>query len=78
MDEAVSATDVKRKFSIILRGVLNGQSYVVMSQGRAVARIVPSAAPKNRAHAALLSRLERQPIVNAAGWTRDDAYQDER
>ncbi|CDX31804.1 conserved hypothetical protein [Mesorhizobium plurifarium] len=77
MNEAVSAGDVKRKFSTILREVLNGRSYVVMSQGRAIARIVPPATPESRSRTALLSRLERQPIVNAGHLARDNAYQGE-
>jgi antitoxin (DNA-binding transcriptional repressor) of toxin-antitoxin stability system len=54
---------------------------VVTSHGRPVARIVPA---DNRervvsgARAALLSRLDRQPVVNAGRWTRDELYEDER
>lgn len=73
MDETVSTTDIKRK----LRGALNGRSYLVMSQGRAIARIVPPATPTSHSRAALLSRLAQQPIVNTGSWTREDAYQDE-
>lgn len=81
MEEAVSAADANRKFSLILRSVREGNSYVVTSHGRPVARIVP--AGKNEgvassARAALLSRLERQPVVNAGRWTRDELYEDER
>ncbi|TIP01752.1 MAG: type II toxin-antitoxin system prevent-host-death family antitoxin, partial [Mesorhizobium sp.] len=42
MDEAVSAADANRRFSYILREVREGQSYVVTSHGRPVARIVPA------------------------------------
>jgi len=81
MEEAVSAADANRKFSLILRGVREGHSYVVTSHGRPVARIVPAA---NRdkavsgARAALLSRLERRPVVTTGRWTRDELYEDER
>jgi prevent-host-death family protein len=81
MEEAVSAADANRKFSLILRGVREGRSYVVTSHGRPVARIIPadkSASVASGARAALLSRLERQPIVNAGCWTRDELYEDER
>lgn len=81
MEEAVSAADANRKFSLILRGVRDGNSYVVTSHGRPVARIVPADKRENvlsGARAALLSRLERQPVVNAGGWTRDELYEDER
>ncbi|MGX8007919.1 type II toxin-antitoxin system Phd/YefM family antitoxin [Mesorhizobium sp. ORM8.1] len=81
MDEAVSAADANRKFSSILRGVRDGQSYVVTSHGRPVARIIP--AEKNggvasRSRATLLSRLERQPLIDAGRWTRDELYEDDR
>ncbi|TIT88154.1 MAG: type II toxin-antitoxin system prevent-host-death family antitoxin, partial [Mesorhizobium sp.] len=49
--------------------------------GRPVARIVPAQKHEDvasRSHAALLSRLERQPILNAVHWTRDELYEDDR
>ncbi len=81
MEEAVSAADANRKFSLILRGVREGQSYVVTSHGRPVARIVPADRQEgvvSRSRTALLSRLERQPVVDAGRWTRDELYEDER
>ena len=81
MDEAVSAAEANRKFSLILRGVRDGQSYVVTSHGRPVARIVPaekSEGVASRPRASLLSRLRRQPVVNAGKWTRDELYEDDR
>jgi len=81
MEEAVSAADANRKFSLLLRGVREGQSYVVTSHGRPVARIVPAGQPDaaaSRSRTALLSRLERQPVVEAGRWTRDELYEDER
>jgi len=80
MDEAVSAADANRKFSLILRGVREGRSYVVTSHGRPVAHIVPAG---NRddvassARIALLSRLERQPLADIGHWSRDELYEDE-
>jgi len=81
MEEAVSAADANREFSLILRGVREGHSYVVTSHGRPVARIVPADSRESvvsGARAALLSRLERQPVVNAGRWTRDELYEDQR
>ncbi len=81
MEEAVSAADANRKFSFILRSVREGHSYVVTSHGRPVARIVPAGKPvdiASSARAALLSRLELQPVLNAGRWTRDELYEDER
>lgn len=81
MDEAVSAAEANRKFSLILRGVREGHSYVVTSHGRAVARIVPAGEYRDVAggtRAALLARLEKQAVVNVGRWTRDELYEDER
>jgi len=80
MEQAVSAADANRKFSTILRGVRDGNSYVVTSHGRPVARIIPADQEGETilgARAALLSRLEQQEIVQIGRWTRDELY-DER
>ncbi|WP_296745631.1 type II toxin-antitoxin system Phd/YefM family antitoxin [Mesorhizobium sp.] len=80
MDETVSAADANRRFSHILREVREGHSYVVTSHGRPVARIVPAGdeGVASRSRAALLQRLERQIVVDAGRWTRDELYEDDR
>jgi len=80
VDEAISAADANRKFSLLLRQVREGRSYVVTSHGNPVARIVPvreNGDVAARARLALLSRLEQQPIVNADRWSRDELYTDD-
>lgn len=80
MEEAVSAADANRKFSHILRSVREGHSFVVTSHGRPVARIVPADKHEGAisgARAALLARLQSQPIINAGRWARDELYEDE-
>ena len=81
MEEAVSAADANRRFSLLLRGVREGRSYVVTSHGKPVARLIPAGrrdeAAKS-ARATLLSRLEKQPVLNAGRWTRDELYEDDR
>jgi prevent-host-death family protein len=79
MDEAVSAADANRRFSVILRGVREGNSYVVTSHGKPVARILPADTQeetRSGARSALLSRLTKQPVVNAGRWSRDELYED--
>lgn len=79
MDESVTAADANRKFSLLLRGVREGRSYVVTSHGRPVARLVPAGAHQNAAasaRAALLSRLQQQPASRGQKWTRDELYED--
>jgi prevent-host-death family protein len=81
MDEAVSAADANRRFSLLLRGVKEGHSYVVTSHGRPVARIIPASKHDDMAESArstLLSRLEKQPLIDAGRWTRDELYEDDR
>jgi prevent-host-death family protein len=80
MEEIVSAAEANRKFSLILRDVRDGNSYVVTSHGRPVARIIPAGKHERLtagARAALLSRLERQPVSHAGNWSRDELYEDE-
>ena len=79
MEEAVSAADANRRFSLLLRGVREGRSYVVTSHGKPVARLIPagkSDGSATKARTALLSRLEAQPVATAGSWTRDELYED--
>ncbi|HTW30460.1 MAG TPA: type II toxin-antitoxin system prevent-host-death family antitoxin [Candidatus Sulfotelmatobacter sp.] len=80
MEKPVSAADANRKFSKLLQGVREGESYVVTSHGRPVARIVPAgegAGETPGARAALLKRLRAEPVVKIGRWTRDELYEDE-
>jgi prevent-host-death family protein len=80
MDESVSAADANRRFSLLLRRVREGRSFVVTSHGRAVARIVPASDHGRisaRARTALMDRLEQQAPIPAASWTREELYEDD-
>jgi prevent-host-death family protein len=77
MERAISAADANRKFSQVLRDVRQGQSYVVTSHGKAVARIAPlqeNGASTAGARASLLSRLKAERIVKIGRWKRDELY----
>ena len=77
MEKVVSAAEANRKFSELLRQVKSGQSYVVTSHGRPVARIEPVTEKRDgRAKAALLAHLRAQPIQDIGRWTRDELYDD--
>ena len=81
MGEAISAADANRRFSVLLRGVREGRCYVVTSHGKPVARLIPAGAHDDvtaSALAALISRLEQQPVMTAGHWTRDELYEDDR
>ncbi|WP_083347446.1 type II toxin-antitoxin system Phd/YefM family antitoxin [Rhizobium sp. LCM 4573] len=80
MEKAVSAAEANRRFSLILREVREGGSYVVTSHGKPVARILPADARETTAagaRSALISRLEKQSIVHTGKWSRDELYEDE-
>lgn len=79
MDEKVSAADANREFSRLLRKVREGNSIVVTSHGRPVARVVPATTGAQTAHAAkriLLERLRQQAPVDGGRWSREELYDD--
>lgn len=78
MEKAISAADANRRFSELLRHVKGGQSYVVTSHGRAVARIAPiehERAATAAARVSLLNRLRSERVVKIGRWKRDDLYE---
>jgi len=79
MERVVSAADANRKFSELLRAVREGQSYIVTSHGRPIARIVPIEENEGiytKARAALLKRLRSERVTNIGRWRRDELYED--
>ena len=80
MEKVVSAAEANRRFSHVLRAVREGDSYVVTSHGRPVAKIVPitnDEAIKDKAWDDLLARLRFQPVIDIGSWTREELYEDE-
>jgi prevent-host-death family protein len=76
MDRTISAAEANRKFSEVLRGVREGQTYVVTAHGKPVARIAPVQESRSEdAKMRLLKRLESQPVRNIGPWTRDELYE---
>ncbi|MHB1609944.1 MAG: type II toxin-antitoxin system Phd/YefM family antitoxin [Acidiferrobacter thiooxydans] len=81
MDKFISAADANRQFSTLLREVREGRQYVVTSHGKPIARLIPFNKDDDvamRGRAALLSRLEGQPLSDAGRWTREELYEDDR
>jgi prevent-host-death family protein len=79
MERDVSAADANRKFSELLRTVREGQSYVVTSHGRPIARIVPvdkNGSVATKARHVLLKRLRSERVVTIGRWKRDELYED--
>lgn len=80
MEKTVSAADANRKFSYLLREVTKGESYVVTSHGRPVARIVPAASIDEtavKARKALISRLKKQAVIRVGKWNREELYRND-
>lgn len=75
MDRAISASEANQRFSEMLREVGQGDSFVVMSRGRAVARVVPvDADAKQKSAKRLLDFVGKLPKRSIAPWTRDELY----
>ncbi len=79
MGSAVAAADANREFSKLLGRVRQGETFVITSHGRPVAKIGPIDVREGTASAAkgiLLNRLRTQPVSRAARrWTRDELYE---
>ncbi len=75
MDRVISASEANQRFSEMLREVQEGETYVVMSRGRAVARMVPvDRNRERRSVGALLGFLDTLPQRHAGRWSREDLY----
>jgi prevent-host-death family protein len=77
MDQTISAADANRSFSRLLREVREGQTFIVTTHGKPIARIVPCTeadASRQAARAALMRRLADQPVTDIGSWKRDDLY----
>ncbi|HSG00365.1 MAG TPA: type II toxin-antitoxin system prevent-host-death family antitoxin [Vicinamibacterales bacterium] len=78
MAQTLSAAEANRTFSSVLRRVREGQSFIVTSHGRPVAKIEPVGAGDKiagRAREALLRRLRAAPLRKADRWTRDELHE---
>ena len=78
MGKAVSAAAANSDFSKLLRGVRAGDSYVITSHGRPVAKIVPFATQDvvmSAARSTLFKRLRSQRATTVGRWTRDELYE---
>lgn len=77
MSKSVSAADANRRFSELLRTVKDGESVVVTSHGKPVAKLTPVTEDEraaDEAHAMLLARLRKQRPIDIGRWTREELY----
>ena len=76
MDRAISASEANQHFSELLREVAEGESFTVMSRGRAVARVLPvDREQEKRSVSRLLAFCAALPVRHSGAWTRDDLYE---
>ncbi|WP_176472982.1 type II toxin-antitoxin system Phd/YefM family antitoxin [Sphingomonas lenta] len=77
MERAITASDANQRFSELLREVQDGETFVVTSRGRPVAKVVPVDDLDRQAPAidALLAHVETLPRRSLAGWARADLYE---
>ena len=76
MDRAISASDANQRFSELLREVQEGESFVVTSRGRPVAKVTPVDDVDRQGPAidGLLDFVAGLPRRRAEAWRRDDLY----
>jgi prevent-host-death family protein len=77
--KTLSAGEANRRFSSVLREVLNGETVIVTSRGKPVAAIGPAKqgeALRRAAKQTLLKRLHPQPATGKRNWLRGDLYAD--
>ena len=76
MERAISASDANQRFSELLREVSEGESFTVMSRGRAVARVLPvDRGQEQRSIQRLLTFVAGLPVRHAGNWSRGDLYE---
>jgi prevent-host-death family protein len=79
MEKSIAAAEANRRFSRLLRKVQAGDSFVVTSRGRLVARILPvrdQTAARRAARSEQMRRLKTRTAQNIPPWTRDELYDD--
>jgi prevent-host-death family protein len=76
--QTVRAVDANRQFSSLMKQVSQGEEFLVVSRGKAVATIAP-VRKADTAHVAarelLLERLYHQEPSGVRNWTRDELYE---
>lgn len=75
MDRYITATEANQRFSEMLRDVADGESFVVTSRGKPLARIARVDAERRGGDVTpLLDYLRGLPSSVIGPWSRDDLY----
>ena len=77
MERAITASDANQRFSELLREVQEGESFVVTSRGRPVAKVTPVDDFDRQGPDidALLDFVSALPRRSGQGWRREDLYE---
>jgi prevent-host-death family protein len=77
MERAITASDANQHFSEMLRDVQDGETFVVTSRGRPVAKVMPVDDLDRQGPAldALLDFVAALPRRRAEAWRREDLYE---
>ncbi len=77
MERAITASDANQHFSELLRDVQEGETFVVTSRGRPVAKVTPADDLDRQGPAldALLDFVAALPRRRADSWRREDLYE---
>lgn len=77
MERAITASEANQRFSEMLREVQDGETFVVTSRGRPVAKVTPVDALEQQGPAVdvLLDFVETLPRRHAGAWRREDLYE---
>ena len=77
MERAITASDANQHFSEMLRDVQEGETFVVTSRGRPVAKVTPADDLDRQGPAldALLDFVAALPRRRADSWRREDLYE---
>jgi prevent-host-death family protein len=82
MEKIVTDTDANKDFPKLLRETVeNGDSFVVTSDGKPVAKLIPlvqdlDREAAERKKAAFLEYLRNKPAIDIGPWTRDELHED--
>ena len=79
MERTISAAEANRNFSRLLREVGEGETYLVTSHGRPIAKIMPvdfGETVSKKARSSLLKRLRAERVVNIGPWRREELYEE--
>ncbi|HYE52246.1 MAG TPA: type II toxin-antitoxin system prevent-host-death family antitoxin [Azospirillaceae bacterium] len=76
---SVTAAEANRRFSELLRAARDGETILVTSRGRPVAKLVPVEAEldaKVVSRKSLVDRLRAEPALDLPRISRDELYED--